>query len=151
MQHSAQWDRSEAAVFAPARTLPNQRLAMPTMCVIASCLTPRRQIEVAPQRRRRECLQVEVSPDSNVPSLRDQPDTGPGDLGQTFAACADVFEDLPAHAGIPVAAQMVRDVLRRLPGILSGKERGYLVDHVYQMVWVHWRQSRKRCGFEYTT
>jgi len=67
----------------------------------------------------------------------EQRDASPGHLGQAVTASACVLDDLPAHAGIPVTSQMIRDVLRRLPGILSGKERGDFVDHLYEMMWVH--------------
>lgn len=82
---------------------------------------------------------------------RDEFDAGPCDLGQAFASSACMLENLPAHARIPVTPQMIRDVLRRFPGILSRKERGYLVHHGYQMLGVHQYQSRKRCGCAYTT
>src|SRR5688572_24433936 len=62
-----------------------------------------------------------------------------------------MLEDLPAHPGIPVTPQMIRDVLRRFPRILSRKERGYFVHHGHEMLWVHERQSRKRRGCAYTT
>jgi hypothetical protein len=83
--------------------------------------------------------------------FRDQIYAGPGDLGEAFAAIAGVREDLPAHAGIPVTSQMIRDVLRGFAAILSREECGYLVRHGYEMMDIHGHQSRKRCGCAYTT
>jgi hypothetical protein len=72
-------------------------------------------------------------------------------LGQTCAAAAGVLDDLLAHAWIPVAPQVIRDVLGGFAGILAGKERGDLVHHGYEMMRVHEHQSRKRSGCAYTT
>src|SRR5678815_6162711 len=75
----------------------------------------------------------------------------PGDLRQSFAAMARVLDDLPAHAWIPVTSQVIRDILRGLSGLFSDKEGGDLVHHFDEMVGVHERQPRKRCGCAYTT
>src|SRR5262249_28068777 len=83
--------------------------------------------------------------------FRKQSDAGLCDIGQTFAASTGVRDDLLAHARIPVTPQMICDVVLGLRRLLAREEGGDLIHHFHEMLRIHARQLRRRCGWAYTT